>query len=64
MNLRSSIASLRSRIVEPSSWEEDSKYRSVLTTQCRGGLLAGGILSILGLVLYLATHLVILGKTP
>jgi signal transduction histidine kinase/AraC-like DNA-binding protein len=62
--MSSSITILSSAIVEPSTWERKPGYRSVLVTICRRGLLAGGILSILGLALYLVTHLVILGKTP
>ncbi len=64
MRIANSRVFLRSRIIAPSTWEKEPGYRSELEAMCRRGLLAGGVLAIVGLVLYLTTHLVILGKTP
>jgi signal transduction histidine kinase/CheY-like chemotaxis protein len=64
MKFSDTIAFLRSRVLEQSSWERDGGYRDVLTKMCHRGLLAGGILAIVGVALYLTTHLIILGKIP
>ncbi len=64
MKLADAISYLGSRVVDPASWEKDADFSDLLSVICRRGLLAAGVLAILGLSAYLITGLGLLGKDP
>lgn len=64
MNVRKTIALIRTALVKPPVWEQDEGFRGVVYDHTRQGLFAAGLLAAAGTVVYLFVNLVALEKTP
>ncbi len=62
MRVHDSFRRLQAGLLNPSSWEEEEGFGSIVDELCRRGLLTAGVLALLAVALYLGVNLGLLDK--